>query len=79
MIVIAVDPDARGTGVAAQLVSRMETWMTSKGLDGPYTILTEKSNGRSNSFYAKIGSHFVGTTLHHGREINEWHKYPSQE
>lgn len=79
MIVIAVQPEARGAGVAAQLVVRMETWMKSKGLKGPYTILTEKSNGRSNSFYAKIGSHFVGTTLHHGREINEWHKYLSED
>jgi glycosyltransferase involved in cell wall biosynthesis/GNAT superfamily N-acetyltransferase len=74
LIVIAVQPEARGTGVAANLVAMMEKWMKSKGLKGPYMILTEKSNGRSNKFYAKIGSHFVGTTLHHGREINEWRK-----
>jgi ribosomal protein S18 acetylase RimI-like enzyme len=74
LIVIAVQPEARGSGVAANLVTLMEKWMKSKCLEGPYTILTEKSNARSNKFYAKIGSHFVGITLHHGREINEWHK-----
>ena len=79
LIVIAVQPEARGTGVAANLVALMEKWMKSKGLEGPYTILTEKSNERSNKFYAKIGSHFIETTLHHGREINEWQKYLTQK
>ena len=27
-----------------------------------------------NRFYEKIGARFIRTNLHHGREINEWHK-----
>jgi GNAT superfamily N-acetyltransferase len=79
LIVIAVQPEAQGSGVAAHLVALMEAWMKGKGLKGPYTILTEKVNGRSNKFYEKIGSHFIRTTLHHGREINEWQKWLPQD
>lgn len=74
LVAIAVCPKARGTGIAQKLVEKMESFMVSKGLTGPYTILTEKSNTRANKFYEKIGATFVKTNLHHGREINEWHK-----
>lgn len=74
MVVIAVCSKARGTGLAQKLVEEMGKFMTSKGLSGPYKILTEKANARANKFYEKIGAAFVGTNLHHGRKINEWYK-----
>ena len=74
LIVITIHPKARGTGLAKELVKKMEKFMISKGLRGPYTILTEKANTRANRFYEKIGATFVRTNLHHERKINEWHK-----
>lgn len=75
LLVIAVQPQARGSRIAAALLERMEEFMKMAHLEGPYVILTEKTNERANKFYEKIAARFVGTTLHHGREINEWHKY----
>jgi len=74
LIVITIHPKARGTGLAKELVKKMEKFMIAKGLRGPYTILTEKANTRANRFYEKIGATFVRTNLHHERNINEWHK-----
>lgn len=74
LIVVTVCPEARGTGLAKELVKKMEKFMISKGLRGPYTILTEKANTRANKFYEKTGATLIRTNVHHGREINEWHK-----
>jgi ribosomal protein S18 acetylase RimI-like enzyme len=74
LVAIAVCPKERGTGLAQELVDRMEKFMVSKGLGGPYAILTEKANKRANKFYKKIDAKLVRTDLYHGREINEWHK-----
>lgn len=74
LIVIYVSPEVRGRGLAASLVEKMEKFMLSKNLTEPYCILTEKSNLLANRFYKKIGARFVRVNIHHGREINEWHK-----
>jgi len=74
LIAIYVKPEARGTGLANSLVERMEEFMLSKNLAAPYCILTEKSNLLANRFYEKIRAELVRTNIHHGREINEWHK-----
>jgi ribosomal protein S18 acetylase RimI-like enzyme len=74
LVAIVIHSKARAIGLAQRLVEEMEAFMISKGLNGPYTILTEKANARANRFYQKIGAAFVRTNLHHGREINEWHK-----
>lgn len=74
LVAIAVCPEARGTGLARKLVEEMEKFMVSKGLSGPYIIRTEKANTRASKFYEKIGATFVKTNLHHGKDINEWHK-----
>jgi ribosomal protein S18 acetylase RimI-like enzyme len=74
LIVVAVRPEARGTGLAASLVEKMEEFMLAQNLVGPYLIFTEKANTRANKFYEKIGAKLIRTNVHHGREINEWHK-----
>lgn len=74
LVAIAVCPEAKGAGLARKLVEEMEKFMISKGLSGPYIIRTEKANTRANKFYEKIGATFVKTNLHHGKDINEWHK-----
>ncbi len=77
LVAIAVTPEVRGTGLAQKLLRKMEEFMVTKELDGPYKILTEKANKRANQFYEKIGAALVRTDLHHGRKINEWHKIPT--
>lgn len=74
LMAIAVDPRFRGQEVAFQLLNRIEAFFRLKNLQQPYVILTEKTNQAANSFYKKIGACFAGTNLHHGREINVWHK-----
>jgi ribosomal protein S18 acetylase RimI-like enzyme len=74
LIAVAVRPEAQGTGLAQKLVEKMEIFMLSKNLSGPYAILTEKANITANRFYKKIGATFVKTSTYHGREINEWDK-----
>jgi ribosomal protein S18 acetylase RimI-like enzyme len=74
LVAIAVCNKEQGTGLAQELVKEMEKFMVSKKIIEPYTILTEKHNLRANKFYAKIGAVLVKTFIHHGREINEWHK-----
>jgi ribosomal protein S18 acetylase RimI-like enzyme len=77
LVVIAVQAKMRGVGIAPVLVAKMEEFFRSRRLEGPYMILTEESNARSNKFYSKIGCRFITTTVHHGRRINEWHKFLS--
>lgn len=74
LVAIAVCSKAKGTGLAQELVDHMEKFMVSKGFEGSYVILTEKTNKQANKFYKKIGAKFVRTNLRHGRAINEWHK-----
>jgi GNAT superfamily N-acetyltransferase len=74
LVVVTVCPQAKGTGIAQLLVEKMEAAFKSKGVKEPYLILTEKANFRANNFYQKIGAVFVKTNIHHGREINQWHK-----
>ena len=74
LLAIAVKSQAKGTGLAQELVMKLEDFMVLKKVGGPYKIRTEKMNLRSNRFYEKIGAEFIKTDLHHGNEINEWHK-----
>lgn len=74
LIAIAVAPSVRGRGVAQALVEAMEASFRRQGYDGAYRILTESANGRANRFYEKIDSRLAQQRVHHGREINEWHK-----
>lgn len=72
--VISVSEGFRGTGLSHGLIKRLENFMRDKDFRGNYFILTEKGNISSNKFYKKIGSYLVYTSVHHGREINEWYK-----
>lgn len=74
LLAIAVKPQAKGTGLAQQLVKKLEDFMVSKGFNGSYTICTEKNNIRANRFYKKIGAELIETYKFHGREINKFHK-----
>lgn len=78
LLAIAVDSRFRGQEVASRLLSRIEAFFRGKNLPQPYVILTEKTNHAANSFYEKTGARFIGTNLHHGREINVWHKDPAE-
>ena len=74
LFVISVRKDFRGKNLAQALVQRMESFMLSQKLEGPYLILTEKNNIVSNKFYKKIGAKLIRSYEYQGREINVWHK-----
>jgi ribosomal protein S18 acetylase RimI-like enzyme len=78
LIAIAVTDNAKGTGIAQQLIEKMEDFMVSDRKTDAYLIYTEKNNHRANRFYTKIGAKLLHTNLHHGREINVYCKYLSQ-
>jgi ribosomal protein S18 acetylase RimI-like enzyme len=74
LLVIAVSTEYRRRKIAYELVEKMESFFKEKNLKMSYLIHTEKANVRANRFYSKIGAVLINTHLHHGREINEWHK-----
>ena len=74
LLVIAVCPEAQGTGISRVLVDRMELFFYERTGRLDYFILTEQSNLRANRFYEKIGAVLSGTVFHHARAINEWRK-----
>ena len=74
LIKIVLHPEARGMGVGRKLIGAMEAFLQQKGLNGPYTILTEAANAGANQFYAKIGAKLVRQYWYHGRLMNEWNK-----
>lgn len=74
LLVIAVQPWAKGTGLAQRLVFKMENFMRTSGFVGKYTILTEQDNEEANKFYRKIGAELYTTFLSRGRYINEYRK-----
>ena len=74
LVILVVAETFQGQGLAPLLIAELEDFFRRKKLKKIYFILTEKANKASNRFYEKIGAHFVLTRVHHGREINEWHK-----
>jgi GNAT superfamily N-acetyltransferase len=74
LAILVVSPEFRGQGLSLQLLNTLEEFFCQHQLQSPYCILTEKANLVANRFYKKIGARFVKTYMHHGREINEWHK-----
>lgn len=75
LVAIAVDPNFRGSQLAYDLIKKIEEFMNEINSSEPYVILTEQENLRANKFYSKIGAKLIRTYNHHGRQINEWHKY----
>lgn len=78
LLMIAIDPRFRGQRLASRLLYQLEEFFRNNGLNTPYIIHTEKSNHAANTFYEQLGAIFVGTNLHHNKQINEWHKTVSQ-
>ena len=63
---IVVSPEARGSGVAVQLVDALMHDAAGRGY--PYIYLyTKLENSRANAFYRKTGFHSVGQELRSGQ------------
>jgi len=74
LLMIAIDERIRGQRLSYRLLDHLETFFRDNGLNTPYIIYTEKSNHAANALYEKLGARFIGTHLHHNKQINEWHK-----
>jgi len=74
LLVIAVTPETKGTGLAERLVREMEAQFRDWGFRGDYTILTLSTNGRSNAFYQRIGAKLMIQVPTRGMLVNEYHK-----
>lgn len=75
LLVVAVRPDYRGSGISAELVECFENALrahASRPRD--YCIHTEVSNLAANKFYSRLDAELALITEHHGREINQWRK-----
>ena len=74
LLAIAVREDARGTGLAQDLIRALEGFMRARGFRGTYAIRTEPDNVAANRFYEKIGARLARQYRYHRRLMNEWHK-----
>lgn len=74
LLLIAVHPKARGTGIAYRLVQSMESRFRCMGFTGEYAILTEADNVSANRFYERIGAKIVGNRHHRGLVIHCYRK-----
>jgi ribosomal protein S18 acetylase RimI-like enzyme len=74
LLVVAVTPEAKGSGLARRLVEHMERQFRSWGFQGPYVILTLSTNARANAFYERIGATLVTQVETRGQLVNEYHK-----
>ena len=53
---LAVDPDARGGGLARTLLAAAETWLTDRGIDKVHAIV-RADNAQARGLYARLGFH----------------------
>jgi ribosomal protein S18 acetylase RimI-like enzyme len=74
LLVIAVTPQTRGSGLAWRLVEVMEAQFRAWGFDGVYKILTLSTNDRANAFYRRIGATLAVQVPTRGLLVNEYHK-----
>lgn len=74
LLSIAVDPGARGAGVASRLLAALEDAMIRWGQRGIYRVVTMAADPGSNGFYRKTGFRYVRSFEHHGVTMNLYHK-----
>ena len=74
LIVVSVHKDFKGNRLCKILINELEAFFRESNLDGPYLILTEKSNRVANHVYEKLGANFIKTYTYHDKLMNEWHK-----
>ncbi|MFO7654402.1 MAG: GNAT family N-acetyltransferase [Candidatus Krumholzibacteriia bacterium] len=66
LLSIAVAAEARGHGLGRKLVAALEDDLRQWGHDGPYRVVTDSEDPRSNAFYLALGFARAGEFLHHG-------------
>jgi ribosomal protein S18 acetylase RimI-like enzyme len=74
MLLLAVENQARGTGLARRLVRHIESQFLEWGFHETYVILTLSTNTRANAFYEKIGARLVARKRTRGYLVHEYHK-----
>ena len=68
---IVVVPEARGSGIAAQLVKTIMSDAAQRGFPKIY-LYTEDTNDPANAFYRKNGFSFVSREIHSGQVYNRY-------
>jgi ribosomal protein S18 acetylase RimI-like enzyme len=76
LLSIAVDGEARGLGLGRRLVQALETAFLGWGHAGPYRVVTDAEDPRSNAFYVGVGFTFVHRFRHHGHPMALFVKEP---
>ncbi len=74
LLLVAVEQQAQGTGLARRLVQHMESQFVDWGFRGTYVILTLSTNTRANTFYERIGAQLATRTKTRGYIVHEYHK-----
>lgn len=74
LVVIAVNPEKRGSGIAHRLIKAMESEFIKQSGERGYMIRTEAMNVIANHLYERLGAEFIEVTVFHGRRINSWYK-----
>jgi len=69
LLSVAVSEKARGRGVGRALIESMEATFRSWGHDGPYRVVTDAQDPRSNAFYVGTGFSLLKEFRHHGHPM----------
>lgn len=76
LLSIAVDERTRGGGLGKRLVVALEQEFVMSGHDGPYRVVTDASDPRSNAFYEALGFERFDTFRHHEHQMARYVKTP---
>jgi GNAT superfamily N-acetyltransferase len=76
LLAIAVQPEARGRGVATGLVAAFETELRSWSVSDCYRVSTNVTDPASNEFYRVLGFSPKGTVRHHDLVLQIYEKHP---
>ncbi len=75
LLSIAVSDRARGAGLGRELVNALEGSLVEFGLEGPYRVVTDATDPRSNAFYKALGFDLFDTFHHHEHEMSRYTKH----